>query len=163
TEQLTDTLRAANGPPDNSADTAVPSPNSDAPPSPAPLAAPGFVGPLPPLFQAAYSPGNSPGELLAPFAQFWNGGQEYIWEVNDIDAGEADNVTHLGWDIIRVNGGLTVTATSANKFNVRIKSLVPPSPPDTPGAAADFNPANTYSWRILSTTTGVHGFNRDAI
>ena len=60
-----------------------------------------------------------------------------------------------GWDLINMTGRLNITATSGNKFTIKVSSLAGGSP----NPAANFNSASSYSWTILKTTTGITGFD----
>ena len=87
----------------------------------------------------------------------WTPGAEYLWEVNDADATPGADP---GWDLINITGALRITATAANKFRIRVTSL---TLANAAGNATDFNSANWFSWRIVSTTTGIQNFSRDVI
>lgn len=102
------------------------------------------------------SPGASPGTMTTG-PQTWNGGANYVWEVNDATATFPG--TDPGWDLINITGGLTINATPANKFNINVTSLVA----DLPGDAANFVNTSVYTWTILTTTTGITGFDPAAI
>src|SRR5205814_3974165 len=56
---------------------------------------------------------------------------------------------------IAMTGALNINATSGNKFNIDITSLVG----SAPGNAANFNNATPQSWTILSTSGGITGFD----
>jgi len=100
------------------------------------------------------SPGNSPG-LMQTGSQTWLGGSfPYDWEINHVSGGEGSNP---GWDFEKITGSLTITATNVTQATIRVKSL---QLNNSPGALFNFNAANTYTWRILSTTNGIAGFKR---
>ena len=99
----------------------------------------------------AIEPGASPGKIFTG-SQTWNGGGSYSWEVNDAVGGEGIDP---GWDLIDVNGSLTVTATTASKFTISIQSL---TTANVSGAATNFDQTQDYTWRIVKTTTGITGF-----
>jgi uncharacterized repeat protein (TIGR01451 family) len=118
------------------------------------LTGPGFVaGTL--TVNGTISPGSSPGTQNTG-SEVWNGGASYLWEINDVDAGEG---TDPGWDLINITGGLTINATSGNKFNINITSL---TLANAAGVVHDFDNAVEYTWTILKTTTGISGFNAAA-
>lgn len=99
------------------------------------------------------APGNSPG-LLQTGSQTWlAGGFPYDWEISDVGGGEGNNP---GWDFQRVTGTVTMVSTPAAPATVRVKSLLPSN---APGNVFNFNPASAYTWRILSSTGGITGFN----
>src|SRR6185436_17624648 len=65
------------------------------------------------------APGSSPGTQNTG-SEIWNGGGAYVWEINDVDAGQG---VDPGWDLINITGGLTINATPGSKFNINITSL----------------------------------------
>lgn len=99
------------------------------------------------------SPGASVG-TLSTISETWAGGGRLRLEINDVDAGAG-----LGWDFVSVTGALGLTATSGSKFTLEIDSL---TLANTAGAVGDFNAANNYSWKFLSTTAGITGFAANA-
>jgi autotransporter-associated beta strand protein len=108
---------------------------------------------------ATLSPGDLTGQLeLGGTA--WEPGGRYLWQINDA-TGTAGGTT--GWDLAQVNGNLDITATAGNQFTFAISSLAPVPPGDTPGAAAHFNPGQTYAWRVATATLDINGFNASAI
>ena len=102
------------------------------------------------------SPGASPGTQNTG-SETWNGGANYVWEINDVDAGAG---TDPGWDLINITGGLTINATPSSKFTINITSL---TLANAPGNVADFDNGQDYTWTILKTTTGITGFDPAAI
>lgn len=178
--QLTETLRAANAPPETNQNrlTSIATipytgvrlngvPFDDAEGAPATgealeigaqdvLSGAGVVGGSV-LVRGTISPGNSPG-LLQTGSQTWlAGGFPYDWEINDVAGGEGNNP---GWDFQKITGSLNVIATTATPATVRVKSL---QLSNSPGNVSNFNSANAYTWRILSTTTGITGFSRAVV
>jgi|GEM_PF-1765790 len=94
---------------------------------------------------AAVAPGESVG-TLATGTQTWAGGGSYEWEIT--------HVTGPGsWDQLAVNGVLNITATSGNRFLLRLISEAGPLP--------GFNSASNYAWIIATTTAGVGGYAAD--
>ena len=81
----------------------------------------------------------SVGRLITG-TETWNGGGHYVWEINDVDAGEI-----TGWDLININGSLTINATSANKFTLDLTSLTLAG---AAGPVNDFAQNQNYVWRI---------------
>ncbi|MBI2924677.1 MAG: carboxypeptidase regulatory-like domain-containing protein, partial [Verrucomicrobia bacterium] len=137
--QLTETLRAANGPPATASSQAGGG-------------------------HRVISPGHSPGTLPGPDDppirnEIWSGAEDpdYLWEINDVNGTEGADP---GWDVIRVTGELKINATADNKFTIQITSL---TGGNAPGRAEHFDSGQAYSWRILSTTTGITGFSREVI
>jgi autotransporter-associated beta strand protein len=105
-----------------------------------------FTGGLTLNSGATVAPGNSVGAMTTG-AETWAGGASFIFEIKDVDLGEG-----TGWDFLTINGALNITATSANKFIIDIRSL---TLSDTPGAVNDWNPYSIYNWRFVTTTAGI--------
>jgi len=93
------------------------------------------------------SPGNSPGILPFGTSQTW-ASYSYDWEINDWIGG----VAGTDFDQIAITGSLDLTGTS---YGLNLLSL------DAVDASGDvFNFAETtQSWTILTTTTGITGFD----
>ena len=98
------------------------------------------------------SPGNSPG-ILATGSQTWLDGGDYNFQMLD-----ASGVAGTGFDQIAVTGTLDLSSLTAGGFNINLWSLSSILP-DTNGDALSFNNALTQSWTILTTTTGITGFD----
>lgn len=94
----------------------------------------------------AVAAGNSVGQLNTG-SETWNGGASYIWEINDVDAGDG-----IGWDVLNINGSLIVNATSGNQFGIDVRSL---TLADAPGAVNDWDPTQDYVWTIAKTVSGI--------
>ena len=103
------------------------------------------------------SPGNASGpqriSTLRTGNQIWQGGSGMTWEIND-----ATGTAGSGWDSIAITGGLTLNAIAGNQFTIDLFSLSG----NSPGNAANFNPVIGYQWTILTTTTGISGFDTAA-
>jgi hypothetical protein len=91
---------------------------------------------------------------MATVSETWNGGGNYVWELNDATA--AIPGLDPGWDLISITGGLTINATPASKFTINVTSL---ALDNQPGLAANFDNTAIYAWTILTTTTGITGFD----
>ncbi len=102
-------------------------------------------------FGATYDSGASPGTITAGSGT-WAGGAAYDWEINN--ASGAPGTT----DLFVVNNALTVTATPASRFIVRVKSL---TAANAPGLLAGFDPQQSYAWTIAQAGSVV-GFNASA-
>ena len=102
------------------------------------------------------APGNSPGTATVLTTAEWGEDGFYDWEIND-----ATGTAGLdpGWDFQPVSGPLAITATTANKFTLDIRSL---TSLNDPGNAVDFDPNQDYSWIIASAAGGITGFDADA-
>jgi hypothetical protein len=75
----------------------------------------------------------------------------YVWEINDVDAGEG-----IGWDFLDIAGSLTINATSENRFIIDVRSL---TLGNEAGAVHDFSNMESYSWRIAHASGGITGFD----
>lgn len=102
------------------------------------------------------SPAASPGTLTTG-SQIWNPGASYHWEINEADFGIAGD--SLGWDLADIQGSLTINATSANPFLLRVASLDPFF--NEPNEAGDFDDTVDYDFTIARTTGGITGFSAD--
>ncbi|MEI6084907.1 MAG: autotransporter-associated beta strand repeat-containing protein [Verrucomicrobiota bacterium] len=111
----------------------------------------GTVGALVVNSGGSFSPGNSPGTQSAG-ATTWAGGGNYIWEFNDFDASQG---TDPGWDFLNITGGLNITSTSGNQFNIDVTSL---TLGNVAGLVADFDANATQTWTIATASGGVTGF-----
>jgi autotransporter-associated beta strand protein len=94
---------------------------------------------------SAVAPGDSVG-ILTSGAQTWTGGGRYDWEINDANAPGS-------WDRLTINGVLNITATSGNRFLLRLVSDA--------GSLPGFHNASNYTWSIATTTSGIAGFAAD--
>lgn len=95
------------------------------------------------------APGNSVGVVTGTN---WIFGQDgtFDFEINDA-TGVAGGPN--GWDVLQLTGNLSITATVENPFKVNISSLTG----EAAGDAANFNPANNYSWAFVTADT-ITGF-----
>jgi fibronectin-binding autotransporter adhesin len=91
-------------------------------------------------------------------ATFGPGGN-YNWRILDATPGGAGQST--GWSLLSLGGGLTVSATAADPFRLNLWSLFLTNP-DESGPALNFDPTQSGSWTVVSTTTGITGFAADA-
>ncbi len=101
------------------------------------------------------SPGNSPGTLNTG-AETWEGGGNYLWEINDFAGAEG---TDPGWDLLSISGGLTLNATSGTKFTIAITSL---TLANASGDAANFSDGSNYQFRIADATSAITTFDASA-
>ncbi len=104
-------------------------------------------------------PGDSPGTLTVSQDATFAAGGNYNWQIVDALPGGAGLST--GWDLLSLGGGLTVTATVDNPFNVNLWSLFATNP-DEGGAAANFDSTQAGAWTMVTTTSGITGFSADA-
>ena len=111
----------------------------------------GSVGALEIASGGVLAPGNFTGTMSAT-SSIWNGGGSYSWQVNNF-LGSLGS----GWDSLNISGGLSIAASSANKFVIDIVSLL--SDNSALGSAANFNDANNYSFAIATAAGGISGFD----
>ncbi len=136
-EQLVETLRAANGPPEDSSNDRHVGLHG------------GSVGK-----HTDSSTGHVPEKTSLAVDEAWSGTETYVWDISDAQGKEGANV---GWDSIDIGGKLTIAATEANRFKIQINSVT------AAGAFADasnFDASLPFSWRILHTKDGIEGFDR---
>ena len=100
------------------------------------------------------SPGASPGQLQVGGGTTFAGGGRYFFEINNTVGTPG---TH--WDLLSISGGLTISATVNTPFVLDLVSL---TAGNASGALANFNSANAYSWKFVTTTTGITGFSAGA-
>ena len=94
---------------------------------------------------------------LTTGAQTWQPGSHYTWGINNA-TGTAGATS--GWDLLNVNGGVTINATSGNKLSVDITSLTATG---AAGPLASFVTTNDYSWPILTATGAISGISSNNI
>lgn len=104
---------------------------------------------------ATYSPGTSPGTGVFPSLEF-NGGQDYLWEINKW-GGTAG--ADPGWDLLRSTGALTINASVANPFIIRVASL---AYGNYPSNLAGWWPSQAKYWPIAIAGGGINNFNPGA-
>ena len=95
------------------------------------------------------SPGNSPGQQAYGVNQTWNS-LTYLWEVNNFTGTTAGT----DFDQINITGNLTLSG-GLNAYQLDITSL---TGLNANGNVGNFSEVNR-SWTILTTTTGIVGFN----
>ncbi|MBK7114139.1 MAG: hypothetical protein IPH60_17090 [Flavobacteriales bacterium] len=76
----------------------------------------------------------------------------YIWHINDLDGGAG---LDPGWDLVDVEGQVTVTATAEQPMVLNIGPL---NSYGLPYPLADFDPCRPYSWPIMHAA-GFIGFD----
>ncbi|MFM7101790.1 MAG: hypothetical protein ACKO3N_11545, partial [Verrucomicrobiota bacterium] len=104
----------------------------------------GRVGELVLQSGGTVNPGSSPGTLTAGNTT-WAGGGNYEWEMNNATGTAGANP---GWDLLDIAGDLNITATSNNKFTIKLRSLNGTSA----GRMANFNPHRTNVWTLAKWT-----------
>jgi fibronectin-binding autotransporter adhesin len=96
------------------------------------------------------SPGNSPGIQTFGVNQSW-ASNSYDWELNDWTS----KVAGTNIDQINITGGLTLAGATPGSYILNVLSLTGGG---VTGNVPDFADVNN-SWTILTTTTGISGFN----
>lgn len=98
-------------------------------------------------------------ELPAPAfpASLWSGRGSRTWTIRDASG---IGGTDAGWDWIKIDGTLDITASKENPFTVRIVSLTSDK---TPGAPAHFDKDTGYFWPIMTASDGIRGFDQAKI
>jgi autotransporter-associated beta strand protein len=92
------------------------------------------------------SAGNEIG-VLNLGSTVWFGGATNRW-----DLGNATGTAGTGWDLLNINGTLTLNATAGNQAVIDITSFTLGG---IPGLAANFDPTQSYLWTIVQTTGGI--------
>ena len=100
------------------------------------------------------SPGASPGQLQVGGGTTFASGGRYVFEINNTVGAPGTN-----WDLLSISGGLTISATVNTPFVLDLVSL---TADNAKGMLANFNSANDYSWKFVTTTTGITGFSAGA-
>lgn len=95
---------------------------------------------------------SSPGTTLVDDTE-WAGGGQRTWKVNSATGTAGSDP---GWDLLNVLGTLNITATEASKFTVELASL---KADNTPGTPANFDMDSSYTWRIVTATEAITGFD----
>lgn len=97
------------------------------------------------------APGNSPGMLSAGTAA-WAGGSVFEWELADASAAAG-----IGYDTVSVSGVLTLSATDADPFTIRVLTL---GADLQAGQAAGLEePFARYVFTLASVAGGIEGFD----
>ena len=96
------------------------------------------------------SPGNGVGKLHTTMEEWGSAGRLRL-EISDALSGSA-----LGWDLLEIEGSLTISANPAGKFTLELATL---NAAGLSGLATNFNGATDYSWKVVTTTLGINGFD----
>ncbi len=105
---------------------------------------------------ASIAPGTGVGTLDTA-GETWAGGGTYRWELNSAATGNGGGGS--GQDLVSITGSLSLSASAAARFTLQPRTLT------TTGAAGlldGFNPANDYSWKLVTTSGGINGFDSAA-
>ncbi len=115
----------------------------------------GTVGALAIASGGILAPGDAIGTLTAGNTTFAGGGK-LVLEVNQFAGG----VAGTNYDLLAINGGLTLTATAGNPLLIDLTSL---TAGNVAGAADAFDPHTSYALTFLTTTTGITGFDASTV
>jgi autotransporter-associated beta strand protein len=103
------------------------------------------------------NPGNSTGLLSIEGNLTWDINGNYNWEIID-----ASGIAGTAYDTINVSGMLNLNLLSpTEKFNINLWTLSSTTP-DQNGVASNFDPNQDYLWTIVSTDSGINGFDPSA-
>jgi len=98
----------------------------------------------------AVSPGNSPGILSAGAVSLEEGGA-FRFEISD-----AKGTAGTNWDLLSVAGQATIASSDDEAFTIFLHSL---TLANAPGAAANFDPAQSSRWIFLTAGGGIMGYD----
>lgn len=99
------------------------------------------------------TPGDGVGTLHS-LSETWGSGGSLLWEISSANGGEG-----IDWDLINIDGTLTLASVSLAPFHIKITSrtLV-----GGDGIVSDFNAYSDYTWLIATASDGITGFDPDA-
>lgn len=100
---------------------------------------------------AILAPGNGVGTLNTA-GETWAGGGTYRLELNSAIPGGGGG----GQDFVNIAGSLSLTASAANRFTLRLATLTAAG---AAGSLSGFDPGGSYSWRIAAASDGISGFD----
>lgn len=119
------------------------------------LSGSGSVGGIVVNLGGTVSPGNVVGTQSVAGNVSLFGGGNYNWQIYDAEgtAGSSAN----GWDLMSATGTLDLSAlTLGSQFNINLWSLSSTAPSN--GDAINFDPSQSYTWRILTAVGGITGY-----
>jgi fibronectin-binding autotransporter adhesin len=104
---------------------------------------------------AGSNPGSAfvPGILSAPGLTLAGNGVLFFFTNN------ATGVAGTNWGLLNISGALNITANGTTPFDISANSV---NVSNLAGTVVNFNPAQSYSWMIVSTTGGITGFASNA-
>jgi autotransporter-associated beta strand protein len=104
---------------------------------------------------AGTNPGSAfvPGILSAPGLTLAGNGALVFFTNN------ATGAAGTNWSLLNISGALNITANGTTPFDISINSV---NVSNLAGTVVNFNPAQSYSWMIVSTTGGITGFASNA-
>src|SRR5690625_1398013 len=99
------------------------------------------------------SPGNSTGTAYYENITLGSG-ENMLWEISDPNGVEGGS---LGWDLVQVNGSITINATAANPFKIDLRSIN--SWNNEEDFLTSFSPGYDHCWPIMVANGGIQGFD----
>jgi hypothetical protein len=104
---------------------------------------------------AGTNPGSAfvPGTLSAPGVTFSGNGLLFFFTNN------ATGAAGTNWSLLNISGALNITANAATPFDISINSV---NASNLVGSVINFDPAQSYSWMIVSASGGITGFASNA-
>ena len=95
------------------------------------------------------------GTLTETGTMTFNPGGTYVWDINNASSITGTAGGDPGWSMLNVSGTLELGSLTASSFTINVTSL---TSGDVAGSAANFNSANSYTWRIAHAAGGINGF-----
>lgn len=92
------------------------------------------------------SAGDAVGRLVTG-TEFWQGGSTFVWEIRD-----ATGAPGIGYDLLDIRGTLHINGSANDPVTLKVVSFTLGG---LLGPAANFNPAQSYLWKIAETTGGI--------
>ncbi|GAT33813.1 PEP-CTERM protein-sorting domain-containing protein [Terrimicrobium sacchariphilum] len=93
------------------------------------------------------SPGDSSVATLSTGSQTWKNEGVYDWEIQSLNG-----PTGSTWDLLKIDGNLTIESTLENPFTIAISTLTLEG---QAGLLQGFSDTQNYSWTILSVTGSI--------
>ena len=100
------------------------------------------------ILQPGPGPSVSVGTLTTG-PETWDGGASY-------NVGISNAALAGGVDLLSISGSLDILSSSGSPFTINLDTL---TSSNTPGSMADFDPAESYSWKIATASGGIQNFN----
>lgn len=123
------------------------------------LSGTGTVGALTIASGGTLAPGDGATGVLYAGATTFEGGGMLQWKINTVGNGNDVPGQNPGWDLLNVNGTLTLTANSGDPFTIFLGSFTTGG---LAGEVSDFDPNANYSFTFAQTSDGIVGFDAEA-
>jgi autotransporter-associated beta strand protein len=95
-------------------------------------------------------PGSAPAQLTAGATTF-AAGSSYLWDMAD-----ATGLAGAGYDTLRVNGGLALSATAAQPFTIHLVTL---QADFNTGSASGFDPLQNHRYTLVTASGAITGYS----